>query len=351
MQRTRIIDVQNSTLPKAIGLCASDTAGICSAVNEAVSQLILAAGETGWWGTFARMVFNVATTDPYITLPREVARLINIDVCRRPTRIQNEFYEFLEFGNGWQGDVPQSGNCNANNSCKLMEGYDRGIVVTFADLVPGNKVIRVYPTDARDAAARTLIQGLDQNSNVIYSDDGAIQVEGVYLNLNGPFQSTPMVISKLTGIQKDVTAGIVRYYEYDTVTMVSRLLLTMQPTETTASYRRLFLNGLPNNCCTGSTPGTSQVTAMAKLEFIPCRIPEDYTLINNINAIKEECQSQRYSDMDNPTAFQLSTAHHRTAVNLLNKELMHYQGKQNVAIQFHPFGSARLEAQAIGTLY
>lgn len=349
MQRVRIADIQASSLPASVGLCASDVSGICAVVNDAVQRLVYAGGETGWWSTWAKMVFNVPWSNPYITLPREVARLTNIDVCKCPVPLQNEWYEFLQFGNGLQ---PKGDGCNTARCGSFLEGYDRGVAITAVDLVSGSKKIRVRASDARDATFRTLIQGLDQNSNQIYSTDGTEEVTGVYVNLILPFADTTMEISRLDGIQKDITAGVVRYYSVDVNTGAEVLLLTMQPSETTASYRRLFINGLSSACCSqeGVPASHSQVVGMAKLDFIPCRVATDYVLINNIPAIKEAVQALRLGDMDNPTALVMDNVHWKNAIKLLNQELVHWQGKTNTAFGFFPFGSARLENQAIGYL-
>lgn len=345
--RLRVYDVRNSEIPQALGLCATDLASLCRSLNTALPRLLQAGSETGWWGTFAEMRFNVSRAQPYITCPREVARLIDADLCDRPISIQNQFYEFLEFGAGYQ-----PGTC-PTRTCRLFsQAFSRNNAVTFVDLVPGNKIIRVYPTDARDEVSRTLIQGLDSNDNPILSQDGTVQVTGVFVELVGPFQDAPMQLNLVTGIQKDRTYGQVKYYSVDTVTGEQVLLLTMEPGETVACYRRYFLNPLPTSCCEvpGATAGTVQVRAMAKLDFVPVAVDTDYTLINNLAAIRCELESVRYEGMDNPNAEKLSIERHARAIRFLNKELEHYTGRQHPAIQFSPFGSAHLPKYGIGQL-
>jgi hypothetical protein len=341
--RTRLIDYRLSRYPAEIGLCQGDIAGCADAVNVAIRRLLSAReqGDTGWFGTWAKIVFNVSRDDPFITTPREVSRLINLDVCRRPVRVQNEFYEFLEFGPGLQDQTCPAGQCRDFDL--LAETFDRGQAITFAELKPPNKIIRVYPTDARDADKRTLIQGKDSNGVTILSLDGLIDVQGVYVSLNGPFQDTPMQISELTGIQKDITAGPVKYYEVDTVTLESRLLLTMEPGEQVAGYRRYYFRGLPGNCCdVPGVVGQVQVTAMAKLSFIAAQVDTDYLLIGNLEAIGAECQAVRYGAMDGPIQKSMALERHREAIRYLQGELLQFLGKDKPAINFAPFGSAKL---------
>jgi hypothetical protein len=343
MRILRLKDVRQSRIPETLGSCASDNNRLIEIINEAQQRLVFAGGETGWWGSWARTAFTVTgTTNPYITLPRSIARLINMDICRNPVRIQNEFYEFLEAGVGLQPGC----------ECNGLETYDRGMFPTFSDIVPPNKRLRFYITDAADVGRRVLVQGTDQNGTTIYSLDGVDEVTGIYIPFAQPFVDTPFDIITLTGLQKDFTVGQVRVFEVDTVTGVSRLILTMEPSEEVAGYRRYFLNGLPPNCC-GSVlpaPATTQVTAMAKLALIPVQVDSDYLLISNITALKEECQSVRFSEMDDSTSAGQSALHHRKAINLLNGELTFWLGKERPAINFAPFGTAKLSHQRIGSL-
>lgn len=344
--RLRLLDVRRSRIAEAIGACASDNSRLIAIVNEAQYRLILAGGETGWVGGWMKTVFNVDRTNPYITLPRDIVRIINLDYCRTPVKVQNPFYEFLEAGIGLQ----PSQNCRQGN-CNLMETFDRGMYPTFVDLRPPNKRLRFYITEPEDEGKRILTQGTDQNGTTIVSLDGLVQVQGIFSSLGAPFVDTPLDIGSITGFQKDITLGQVAIYEVDTVTGVQRLLLTMDPSEEVAGYRRYFLNGLPRNCCDPAGPTTTvQVTAMAKLAFIPVKVDTDYCIIQNIPALKEECESVRYGEMDTAEAQTLSQRKHLNAIKLLNGELIEHLGKDRPAIQFSPFGTAKLRHQRIGAL-
>lgn len=343
MQLLRLKDLRQSRIPEAIGACAADNGKLIEIINEAQQRLVFAGGETGWWGSWAKMVFNITDiTNPFITLPRNIARIINLDICRRPVRIQNEFYEFLEAGVGLKPGC----------ECNSLETFDRGMFPTFSDIVPPNKRLRFYITDAADIGRRVLVQGTDQNGTIIYSLDGIDEVTGIYVSFTQPFVDTPFDITTLTGLQKDFTVGQVKVFEVDTVTGVSRLILTMEPSEEVAGYRRYFLNGLPSNCC-GATlpaPATTQVTAMAKLALIPVAVDSDYLLISNIAALKEECLAVKFGENDDSTSAGLAALHHRKAINLLNGELVFWLGKERPAVNFAPFGTAKLSHQRIGSL-
>ena len=119
------------------------------------------------------------------------------------------------------------------------------------------------------------------------------------------------------------------------------LILTMQPSEKTANYRRYFLNALPKNCCNiPGNPTTAQVETLVKLEFIPAIIGTDYLSIPNLEAIGCEAKSVRYEGMDNPNAEAMAMRFHKQAIGYLQGDLIHYEGTKKPAIAFAPFGSA-----------
>lgn len=358
MNRNSLRDVLISRLPETIGKCADDAPGVAAFVNQAQQQLIFAGGETGWFGGWQKVVFMVSRCNPYITQPRQYARIINMDVCRTPIRIQNEFYEELEAGIGLQDF------CACSNWCGALEGFERGMFPTLVDLAPTNQLLRVYLTDARDVGARVLIgPALDQNGNNIYSQDGQNGVNGFYLPLAQPFTTSGFIVTNIGAIQKDATFGDVLLYQVDATTGAQVLLSRFAPDEINPAYRRYFIKRLPCTCGPVSVPGNPclpglpnpagliAVTAMCKLEFIPANRPTDLLIIGNIPALIEECKAIRYSDMDTPAAAALEAKAHRNAIALLNKELGHYLGKLNPAVNLAPFGTAKLEHAGIGMIF
>jgi hypothetical protein len=164
--------------------------------------------------------------------------------------------------------------------------------------------------------------------------------------------TVPIPFNSITGIQKDATVAPVRFTQVDPTTGNELLLHTMEPSETTAWYRRYYFDSLPINCCFDPNTGVTNVlvTAIAKLELIPVVSDTDYTLIQNMEALIEEAQAVRYSTIDSQQSKQNEAIKHRDAVRLLRGELSHYVGLTQPAVFFAPFGSARLERQKIGTL-
>ena len=350
MKRLRMYDCRYSRLPTVIGACSADTVTIANAVNSAQRRLIYCreAGDEGWYGSWAEVAFNVlSVTTPYITLPREIARVEKVDVCKRPVPIQNQFYEYLDYGNGRLPKHWSHGN-------GVQTVLTRNSAPTFVDLTNAPQILRTYPTDPNDVNAnrRVLLQGLDAFGNTIYSQDGFNQVQGIYVTLASPFVDCPVQFSTITGIQKDVTSGPVQIFQVDPTSGSQIMLLTMEGSEQVAGYRRYYFNNLPCNCCHSPNLGVLpvQVTAIVKLDLIPVTTDTDYCLINNLEALIEECQSMRYSEIDNPTAKQMAQEKHTNAVRYLQGELVHFLGKTNAAVNFAPFGTARLERVRINMI-
>lgn len=346
MQRLRLYDLRLTTLPSVLGMCNDNIPLLAEYVNEAQRNLLYAdeAGDEGWWGTWAEIAFNVSRSQPYVTMPRDIARLELVNACTMPVQVNNQFYEYLRFGNGRMPKDP--GRCQCDN---LLQTYSRNNVVTYYDMPKSPQYLRAYITNSQDDGKRVLFQGIDNNGVTVTSEDNDVVVQGIFVDLTTPFAQTPIQIYPITGIQKDVTIGPVRIYAVDPDTGDETLLLVMQPSETTALYRRYFLNPLPSNCCgVPGSEGQVQVTAIAKLELIPVIVDTDYLLIQNQQAIIEECKAVRYSKIDKAEARAMSRDCHRIAIKLMNGELNHYIGQKDPAIQIKPFGSARLSRVRIG---
>ena len=338
--------LRQSRFPEEIGKCATDAPAIFALANHAQQILINAGGETGWFGGWARVIFTVSRCNPFISLPRAFQRAIGLDVCRTPIRVQNEFYEFLEAGVGLKG------LCNQPDWCGALEGYERGVFPTMTDVASSNQLLRVYITDPRDITKRILIgPSLDQNGNPIYTQDGNNPVNGFYLTFSQPFTTSSFIVTSIGGIQKDLTYGDVLLYQVDATTGTQVLLSRYAPDEITPAYRRYYINRLPCSCgsvvsqspciAPASVPSMVPVTAMAKLEFIPVMKDTDFLIIGNIPALIEEAKSIRFANMDNSDALKQSAFHHAKAIKLLNQELSSYLGREQPAINFAPFGTAK----------
>jgi len=346
--RRRLSDICDGLIPKRLGVCRDDLPGICAFLNPAIEELIYIGGDTGFWGCYHKVVFEVDRSNPYITLPPEYARIISLAACR-PMPVRNEWYEFLEEGSGPLPNPNDNNRCGVD-ICGTGQAFDRNQVPTAVDLTPTNQYLRVYITDARDVGSKLLVyNALDANGVGIYSTDVNEQVNGFLMPLTQPFTTSDSIVTSFTAIGKSVTYGDVLLKQVDATTGDEVLLSRYKPNETNPAYRRYYLRALPNGCCAGSSPDTALVTAMCKLEYQPVSNLTDYLIIGNEPALLAKCESIRYAGIDNPQSQQMSVLKHLQSIKILNAELKHKNGDQ-FSVGFFPFGSARLEDQRIGLL-
>jgi hypothetical protein len=347
MQRPRLYDFRISGGPEAIGLCNTDTLSISAAVNEAQERLMNdpLAPDEGFWGSWVRMAFNLTQANPYFITPREVARVILLDVCKHPVRIHNGFFEFMEFGRGFQ----PGGCCNRPGAgCQSLAAYERETVVTAFPLAATPQTIRVYPADPRDKGLVVLPQGKDANAkDVLFIDPVSAQSgRGESIVLDVPFADSANLFSSLDGFQKNKTFGEVQIFQVDPATGAESPLVVMQPGEMVAQYRKYFVNGLPTHCC--NTPGgVIQVMAQCKLDFIPAASDVDYLMIQSVPALIDECMAVRLGRMESTAAQTLSGTKHASALRLLFGQLDNVLGKERPAITRSIFGSQPLRRQPV----
>lgn len=375
MQRLRLNDAILSELPQILGLVQRDTPRIAQAVNRAQERLLYCeeANEESWTGTWSEMAFSVDRKHPYITCPRGVSRLEAIDACQRPIPLRNQFSEYLLFGTG---RLPKMGRWNSLCHNRWhSSGQARNYTPTFTDIDPPNQQIQIFALNTADtqknpqtgAIPRVLLQGRDSNGNIITSMDGNNLVQGEFVTLASPYALSVNTFSTIDGIQKDVTQGEVQIFQSDPIWGMAEILVTMEPTETTAWYRRYQIVGIPPGCCptfrsivVNKQPPTCdcpypikeyvQVTALAKLDLIPAVVPTDYLLIQSLEAIIAECQSIRMSKMDDAESRTQTAIFHKQAIAILRGQGIDREGKNNASVSYAPFGNADLRRLNIGML-
>jgi hypothetical protein len=348
MTRLRLYDLMISRMSEALGICR-DRAVIGPIVNSSQARLINApeAGDEGWWGTFAEVAFNVSRSAPYITLPRDVARLELVSVCDTPIPINNQFFEYLQFGNG-RLPLQFKRDCISG-----VTGHTRNNAVFFTDPSISPLLLRVYGS-ALDNGKRVLFQGQDSNDVEVITQAGESRVKGVYVTIEQPFATTPLTFTTVTGVQKDLTADPVSIYQVDPSTGEETLLLVMSPSEETAWYRRYYFHNLPADCNRQNGPeGDVQVTAIVKLDMLPVKVDSDYCILQGDagkEAIILEAQAMRMESIDSGSAQAMAHNFHRQAIRMLNGQLTHYLGTDEPALTYSIFGDAPLNRHRIGTL-
>lgn len=340
MLRTRFLDfrVAAAATPWSmpVGMCSTDLPGLAALANLIQERLIKdpMAPDEGWWGGWARMAFNVMPPSFNLVTPRGVARIILMDLCKKPIFIRNEFYEFLQFGRGFQPEGCNSG-CGQH-----LQTYEREVVPTLSEL-SAPSYVRVYPTNNADVGKTVIIQGQDQNDKEVLAIDpqtGAATL-GESITIVSPFATSTNVFKTVEAVQKDVTFGEVQLYQVNASTSVETPLSAMEPGEITGAYRKYFINGISRTCC---SQDPIQVLAMCKLDHVPVVSDQDYLRIQCLPAMLQEGQAIRMEAMENGNAQQLAVGHHAKALSLLNGELDHFLGKERTAIKVPIAGSQRI---------
>jgi len=319
--RKTLKDVKDGRIPGLLGICADDTWRLAAEVNAAQERLVYMGREAGWWNGWDKVRFSVTSAAPYITLPREYARIINMSVCETPIYIYNEFYEVLP---GGPGPMPDESCCS--DWCGSVAGYERGTWPTKVELSPTNQRLRVYTTDDRDYGNKMLIVGEDQNGNAIYSMDGLRTVTGFYMTFVSPFTTSDFDVSKITGVVKNQTYGDILLYQVDQTTGKEVLLSRYLASETNPAYRRYYITPICTTC------GSYTVNALAKREFIPALRDTDPLIVSCIPALEEMVAALRGYAQEVVAAHEMAALHEQRAIRMLRREMDHYMGNQNPAV-------------------
>lgn len=301
-----------ATIGRVMGVCSTDSR-IPDILNEAVQRLI---SRGKWVGTTAR--YRICVNSGCITWPRQIETIESFAICDRPGIIRNEWFEFVQDGPGVMAHDENWGN--------LL--IDRGTAISFDDFNGTNKKIRVYADVAESADAKLFVQYYDSNANWKRTLVSGSWVNGEYITISTTPQNSEshVLTGGWVGVQKPVTNGVVRVYEYDTVTGAQRPLAIYEPDETRPEYRRSMIPGLSDMpaCDDSSTGCTSKaVTVMAKLKFIPVSADTDLLLIGNLPALKDMVQAilkRERNLLGEAAAYEVS------AINELQQELASYQG-------------------------
>lgn len=306
------------TVARPLGLCASS-----SVVKDYINEAILSLRKRGKWvGTVVQL--KVCTTGGILTWPREIETIESFAVCNYPGIVRNGWYEFNQNGPGILQDC----------DCAGTQLIDRGQSASYADIDGVNKKIRVYCDNAADDGAKVLIQGKDENGNVIYTTESGVTIYGE--NVAASVAGT-LSVNRFTEfvVQKPITKGPIRLFEYDVdLAANSKGLSLYAPDETLPVYRRSLVPGLSDSpsCCNNlSTPcdnaTQTTLTINAKIQFKLVEVDSDWIVPGDLRAIKLACMAIKREESN---LFAESEALFNRALAELQFELDSYQGDGEV---------------------
>lgn len=316
--------IADRTFVQATGVCDADDR---LALTNKAQRMMNDMGE--YWGTRAEIRFCVS--EGCITTPREVKKVLAVDICNTVKRPVNGWYEYGEYG--W-GKRP----CHA---CAPVRDIElTGTWPGYSDITGSNKTIRLYPAHASDAGKHVILQGYDANNLWIRSQVSGVWIDGEQVTLAVPYVDSTNTFKTLTSVIKDATNADVAVYEYDTVEDTERAIARWQPSETTPAYRRYNIDPWDNIgcacCCPEDDDGYRTVTALVKLEYIPVAVANDWLLLPNVDATAAMCQSilaSQRGDQLNAEKFRADCARE------LRNELVARTGEQP-SINVHLFNGA-----------
>jgi len=262
---------------RALGKCVDDPY-VVEIINEA-QQRLLPMGK--WVKTYQH--YRFCARSGCITLPRQLETIEAYAACGWPHKIRNEWFEFVSDGFGLRD------NCVSSPQDK-GEGW-----VAFEDVTGANKKLRVYSDKVEAADATILLQFWNENGLPVRSEDPVgsgnwIDGEKVAISTTQTNSINTCAPNGLVAVQKPITKGTVFLYEYDTVATTQRLLAMYEPDETRPNYRR-YVIPLARQSNGTEVCDSEVVDIIAKLRFIPARLPTDWLLIGNIPALKMACMA------------------------------------------------------------
>jgi hypothetical protein len=328
MPKTTVQDMMNSRIPNACGVAPGDSR-LYQWANEATNRLIFLGK---WFDATGR--FNICVTNGCVTLPRGIATPEAININGQPTAIRDFWYEFLANGLGTRESqcAGGSGGNSWPGCCGMNEAIYRGRFPTFADITGTTSKVNFVCDLSVDVGNEVIVFGFDQNNNWIRTVQNGVYADGEVIALA---QSSGTIsqnyFSIVTGVQfQDPMSGQSWLYGYDTSTSPATVTMLghYQYDEVNPSYPRYYFPSIrcPSNSSTGCQ--TTKVEMIAKLEYMPVRVPTDYLILGNLPALKEMMVALKKSENepDNVKANQIIASGMMLAKQILDDELDHETG-------------------------
>ena len=271
---------KSSRGPNAIGLPSTDTR-VKQYVNEAIQRLITMGD---WVGTVQK--YRFCASNGCIVLPRQIEQVLAVAVCKYPITIRSEFFEFVEHGYGLREETDGH----------ATQWLDHGTTCTFNDISGVDKKIKVYSDVTEAVGTQILIQGYDDDGNWIRTQVAGVWYDGEFVTPTTIGTLTTNIFTSITGVQKPITNGNIRLYQYSTTLLTQTAIAEYEPDEINPVYRKALIAGLSQvgACADSNQTGTctnKTITVLAKMAFLPVNKDNDWLLIPNLSALKMACMA------------------------------------------------------------
>jgi hypothetical protein len=230
--------------------------------------------------------------------------------------VRNGWFEFLGSGYGVR---------DADTGCGHTL-IDRGDAVAFDDVLGDNKKLAIYAEAVENPTARIILEFYDSGGQWVRTQLGGAWIEGesILLPLAGMYAYSTRKVAPggLVHVIKPRTNGVIRLYEYDTVTGALKALAYYEPDEELPVYRRSLIPGL-SAVSSGGSCDTNKVEIVGKYRHVPVVVDNDFLLITSLSALKLACKALRQEENN---VWDEAALNWRNAVMVLEEQLHHWQG-------------------------
>jgi hypothetical protein len=315
------------------GMCQTDPR-LVTAINLAIERLLPALNPEK---TIVRIKLSVNSGQ--VTLPRDIKTILSGVIgwdcqpgvvcpppCGGTLQVKSRWYEMLP--GGPRGQLAWTCTPEAT-LIDLGTGF-----FTFADITPDYPCyVRVYatlPETLLPNEAAIWVSGLDVNNNEIFTQmaDGTwLETQVIPIPIIGQanYIDSAVAYNQITAVSKPQTHGPISLYAVSLDKTVQTPIAVYQPEETRIDYRRYMLSWCPT-----PTPAPTNITVLAKRQFVWTTDPSTDLFITNIGALQNALMAMKY---EKAGSFQQAQACWTTAIQALERETRDYDGDYTPNIQ------------------
>lgn len=297
-------DVQASSIKNIAGFCPPADS-FYEVVNEVTRRLMR---KGGWWQT--EVLMRLCVQGCNIVWPAQVGTVLGVRFCcGGEVPLKNNHWAIWGYKscNGWRGDaiIRDDGTRPCTNEISGSTGkYLRYHITKIGDV---GKTIRFFGF----AYGNQPLQELDASGN---------WVMGLTLTATQTGVQSTVLATKITSIVREATQGRSFLYEVDPTSGDLRDLAFFEPNQTNPSFRCSRINGMNSLGYKEDSYGRRirQMEALVKLAFVPVRTPDDFVLLDSIDALKQGIAAFKLEEAGDDDAAEVKWI---KAVRELNAEL------------------------------
>jgi hypothetical protein len=174
---------------------------------------------------------DICTDGCVVTLPRDVENLLAVNISGMPALPGNQLFQFHQNGSG------SGPRCD-------YRWIELGSFPTYRDLTCASKLVAFLDNPA-DGSVKLVVHGYDHEGKVLTHTIAGVQHDGALIPMTYgyalPASDAPK-ISRITGISKGISKGMVRLSSFDGSTTTGTLIGIYEPDEQYPTYRRITIN-------------------------------------------------------------------------------------------------------------